>query len=312
MKPWPLEFMAFLAFVFPYSAAGENSVATLEIKVMKRAYGEHAEKPFSGVGVFDLLRGRTRLEGARCPDRSGVTGGVICSIPCQADRHSPVTIRVQPPSDQDSLAGWVTPAPKDIELRGCKLTPRAVTMRYDDAKYALNQLIVIAVAELSPDKRAPSRGDAWIVVLKDDPEIVSKVTAEATSSMKFRVNLLNIYRLASEGTKAYTLPVSQQSSSAILEGQALAKWQLLAKGALLSSQLERTVPALQRNSIKLRPTDDLATYEAYLSEADTLLATIKDKNVEQQKLSDDIKTLRALPATGKEAVDAFAIIQQWQ
>jgi hypothetical protein len=46
--------------------------------------------------------------------------------------------------------------------------------------------------------------------------------------------------------------------------------------------------------------------------ADRLLSEIANKNPEQLRLADDIKTLKSLPSTGKEAAGAVSVIESWK
>lgn len=291
-------------------AASQTTIAKLEIKVIKKAYGDEVPKPFVGVGVFDILRGRVKLEGAQCPDKSGASGGMNCSIPCQANQDTPITIRIKPPSDQDHLAGWVTPAAQDIELRGCKLTPQLVTMKYDDAKYALNELIVNKyAANGTPITNMP---DHWVGLFKTNPVLATRVAVGATASAKGRGDLVDIYRFAGEGAKAFDSGSNKLTSVEVEESRALAKWQILSTSALLKAKLTKTIPESQLGVMKFDATVDLSSYLANLSKADTLLSEIKDKTPEQLKLADDIKTLRAMPVTGKNAQTALPILEQWK
>lgn len=310
MNVYPAALSVVMSILFCGPAQGQTSSTKLEIKVTKRTYGDETPKPFIGVGVFDLLRGRSKFEGASCPDKSGAGGGINCSIPCQKDQDTPITIRVRPPSDQDHLAGWVTPAPQDVELRGCTLVPQLLTMKYDDAKYALNNLLINKYA--SAGVPSGNTSDQWIDLFKSNPTLATKVAAGATASSSGRSDLLDIYRYASEGSKAYKLPTTKLSAEDAEASLALMKWQILSKSALLGAQVEKSVPASQRGRIKIEATGDVASYLVSLKIADTLLSDIKAKSPEQLKLADDIKTLRSMPVTGKDAEAAFPIIQQWK
>ncbi|MCF8149666.1 MAG: hypothetical protein K9K30_02200 [Burkholderiaceae bacterium] len=295
--------------IFCGTAQGQVSNAKLEIRVMKRPYGENTSRPFVGVGVFDLLRGGSKVEGASCPDKSGISGGVNCFIPCQADQNTPITIQVKPPSDQDHLAGWVTPAAQIVELRGCKLVPQLVTMKYDDAKYAINDILTKYAVANHPNSNT---SDQWIEAFKSDSTQAAKVAEEATTSASGRNDLLSIFRFASEGSKAYKLPRNKLSADEAEESLTLTKWQILSKSALLGAQVEKIVPENQRRMIKFEVTGDVTSYLTSLQKADSLLSAIKEKTPEQRKLADDIKTLRSMPVTGMDAQAALPIIQQWK
>lgn len=310
MKLFVFAFSIAVSVLLVAGARSQTSSAKLEIHVVKRTYGDGNPKPFVGVGVFDLQRGKSKFEGASCPDKSGAGGAINCSIPCQADQETPITIRVKPPSDQDHLAGWVTPAAQDVELRGCKLVPQLITMKYDDAKYALNDFLLSKYAFASPNTGKGQ--EPWIDIFKSNPKLAAEVAASAKASANGRSDLFNIYRLASESSKAYMMPTSKLSASETEESRALTKWQILSKSALLTAQWEKTVPQNERGNIKIVASDDIASYVANLKNADGVLSNIKNKTPDQLKLADDIKTLRSMPVTGKDALDALPIIQEWK
>lgn len=311
MKCYVLGTIIITFALFSVTAYGEPATAKLEIKVFKRTLGDKNPKPFPGVGVFALLRGHSKLDGASCPDISGATGSVNCTIPCSETQNTPVIIRVKPPSDQDHLAGWVTPPAQDIELLGCKLAPQVVSMKYDDAKYALNELIIANkyAAASSPDGKNP---DQWIAVFKTNPALPARTATVATATAKGRGDLVRVYQIASEGAKEYDPQASKLTGDEIEQSQAFMKWLILSKSALLGSKLERIVPASSRGTFKFQPTNDKATYLSNLKQADDLLSGIKDKTPDQLKFADDIKTLQSMPASGNDAQSALPIIQQWK
>ncbi|UUZ70083.1 hypothetical protein LP416_13330 [Polaromonas sp. P2-4] len=169
-----LSFTVPAIFAVSVAVGQTDPVAKLEIRVVKRIYTDANQKPFPGVGLFDLIRGRAKLEGASCPDKSNASGTVYCSIKCRGDEKDPVTIRVQPPTNQDHLAGWVTPPGTDVELRGCALSPSVITARYEDARYALNNALLenkFAVAPLG----SGSVPTAWKDLLKNPSPVYGSV-----------------------------------------------------------------------------------------------------------------------------------------
>jgi hypothetical protein len=293
-----------------WTQAHGQSTALLEIKVIKRAYGEDTTKPFSGIGVFDLLRGRSKLEGASCPDRSGASGAINCSLPCDKKHTQSITIRIQPPSNQDHLTGWITPSAQDVELQGCKLSPKFVIMKYDDARYALNEVLVNKyVVSSNPPAKTSS---IWIRAFTVDPAVAEKVAIEAKTTAEGRSDLLDIYRFANEGSKSYKTLTGKLSTQEAEESAVLKRWQILSTSALLGAKFEKVIPADQRGSVKFLTTSDATSYLAGLKQADLVLGEIKHKTSEQLKLSDDIKTLRAIGVTSRDSQDTLSIIEQWR
>ena len=104
-----LAIIALISLLAPDVSGQTDPVAKLEIRVVKRTHADRNPIPFPGVGLFGLIRGQAKFEGGSCPDKSNANGTVLCSIKCRAQEKEPITIRVQPPTNQDHLAGWTTP-----------------------------------------------------------------------------------------------------------------------------------------------------------------------------------------------------------
>jgi hypothetical protein len=306
------------AIFFCVHANAQQATVKLTINVVKQAYGDKAVKPFPGVGVFDLLRGKGKLDGAACPDRSGQRGELSCTIPCNRDADDAMVVRVRPPSDQDALAGWVTPAPQDIRVSRCGISPASVTMRYEDARYALNEFLSKQYFASSSGSAGSGGGgkpiattETWIDIFKQDPNLASKI-AGTTATPSGKADIADLYRIATEAAKTPDLQSSKLTKEERDQASALAMWQVLSKSALLRSQINTALPPNQRAHFSFQPTTDVATYRASLMTADRLLSEIANKNPEQLRLADDIKTLKSLPSTGKEAAGAVSIIENWK
>lgn len=298
-----------VAFTYPSSAQPITTVV-LKIKVIKQAYGDKQLRPFAGIGIFDVLRGKSKLDGASCPDRSGPSGEISCTIPCGQHVREVMTVRVKPPSDQDSLAGWVTPAAQDVELQGCTLAPQAVTMKYDDARYALNEFLLQQQFASAPTPGAKT--DPWMDIAAASSMINVKLAKGSLSIESNQSALVHAYLLAITGAKSPELQSVKLAGEEREQAMALANWQVLSKSALLGLQIHKVVPLSQRGKIQFSPTADVITYRANLLLADQLLGDISVKTAGQLRLLDDIKTLKALPATGKGADAAVGIIETWK
>ena len=297
-------------------AAESDPIARLEIRVVKRVYLDPTMKPFAGVGLFDLVRGKTRMDGAACPEKSNGAGSVSCQVKCKADEKDLITIRVLPPTNQDHLAGWVTPPPIDVELRGCVLTPATITARYEDARYALNNTILqINLASLGPGDvsvRGVRGGDTvWKDILSKPQPVFWRVSVAAKTTQG-RKALFEILRYSNEGAKAYNVSPSKLTPSELAEKRALSEWETLTKNALLLSQFGRAIPPSQRSRTQLLLTSDRLGYLSNLKELDQALDDLKSKTPGQQKLSDDVKALRSLPSSGNEAKRSLQILEQWK
>lgn len=292
------------------------SKVILEITVEKRAYGQQATQPFHGVGTFDLLLGATPLEGASCPSRSNSAGKVTCVVPCKDNDILPMLIRVRPPSDQDSLGGWVTPTAQDVEVVNCVARPANLTMLYEDARYALdnflsNRYFAKVNHHIEGDSTAITK--SWVTAISDDTE-TSAITAEILAHGKTsagREEIFQLHKLATEASKAPELQNFNLSPQDKELTKALARWQILSKSALLQSQISQTLPSTKQSELKLTPTTDLSTYRQYLALADAALEEA-ERSSEQQKLADDVSTLRSLPAIGPGAAAANQIIEAWK
>lgn len=301
-------------------AADGDAETSLQIKVVKRAYSHSEPRPFQGVGMFDVVRGTAKMDGANCPDKSNAAGVVRCRLKCDAKSKEVVTLRVQPPTNQDHLAGWVTPTAISVELKGCKLTPSEVIARYEDARFALeNTLIGNNFAALSTGVGLGGGGGgqsgaapAWTAILRNATRNAAfgDVSA-AQKSSNGRKALFDVARFATEGSVAYTGDIGRLTAAEAEEKKALAQWEALSKNGLLLSQFERTVPGTTQGA-RLALSSDPAKYLENLRQADETLAAIKDKTPEQRKLADDIKALRALPAMGFDARPSLQIMQEWK
>ena len=292
----------------------QKASATLRITVAKQVFGEQAARPFQGVGTFDIVRGGIKLDGAVCPDKSGPTGHVTCTIPCKRDAADSMVVRVKPPSDQDVLAGWVTPASQDIQITKCNVKPIAVTMLYEDARMALNDLLskqyFAAGSGVTGGGGGSKPGKSWIDEITRNPAVTARI-ASTSGTPSGKAELIVLYRFATEASSAPSLQTSDLSQEEQNLVATLAKWQLLSKSALLESQIARAVPVGERGQLRLTATTDLETYRANLTLADQILNKAP-KSSSQLRLVDDIKTLKAIPSTGKDAAAATKIIDKWQ
>lgn len=298
-------------------AGAQQTTATLRITVEKRVYGENVSRPFQGVGTFDLVRGASKLDGAKCPDKSGPTGQLTCTIPCKHNDAIPMLVRVKPPSNQDSLAGWVTPSALDIEVNKCAVKPTTVTMLYEDARFALNQFLgkqYFAASGTGGPGKGPSGstpiGKSWIAKINEDPTVAAKLTATSDTAVG-RAELIELHKIATEAASAPSLQSSDLSPEEKELASALARWQVLSKSALLKAQISKAVPQREWSLVLLTPTTDLAKYQANLTHADDILSRVT-KSSAQLRLADDVKTLKATPSIGKEAVAAERIISGWK
>lgn len=301
-----------LAIVGIADASSQTKTVTFQIAVEKHVLGEGAPRPFHGVGTFDLLRGSSPLDGARCPDKSNAEGRVTCVVPCKDDDSIPMVVRVRPPSDQDALAGWVAPSVKDVEVAKCVIRPTKLTMVYEDARFALNELL--SKKYFAASGGGVSTGSAslkvWVTAITKDSSVAAKVAATAKTSTG-RLELLQLHQLATSAASAPNLQKSNLSMEERELTDALAKWQVLSKSALLESQMTLTLSPAQQSKYKIQPTTDLATYRLNLIQADEALAHAP-RSSSQLRLADDVKTLKALPATGRGAAPADKIINSWR
>ncbi|MBI5722079.1 MAG: hypothetical protein HZC37_30775 [Burkholderiales bacterium] len=294
------------------SAAAQQKTATLRISVEKLAYGEAAPKPFQGVGVFDLFRGASRLDGAKCPDRSGPSGQVVCTIPCNANDATAMVVRVKPPSDQDGLAGWVTPSVRDVEVVRCVVKPATVAMTYEDAKMALNKMLskqYFAAGGVGSGSGSGSAEEIWIQQISGNTPLAAVLGKQATTASGRKL-IFELHELATEAASAPSLQSANLSAEEKALAESLARWQVLAKSALLQARLRQALSAEQQGQILLRPTADLAQYRAILEAADVLL-TQGNRSASQMRLADDVKALRSTPTVGKDAAAAANVIRAW-
>ncbi len=302
-----------LAIAFIADASAQTKAVTFQIAVEKHVPGEGTPRPFHGVGTFDLLRGTSPIDGARCPDKSNAAGQVTCVVPCKHDDAIPMVVRVRPPSDQDALAGWVAPSAKDIEVTKCVIKPTKLTMVYEDARFALNELLSKQYFAASGEAGGVGSGAAqkiWVTLITKDSSVAAKVAATAKTSAG-RLELLQLHQLATKAASAPNLQTSNLSMEERELTDALARWQVLSKSALLESQVSQALSPAQQGTLRIVPTTDLATYRLNLIRADEAL-TNAPRSSSQQRLADDVKTLKALPATGGGAAPADKIINSWR
>jgi len=185
-------------------------------------------------------------------------------------------------------------------------------MKYEDARFALQKLvseILIAADGNTAGRRVVSRA-AWSTVFDSDPALATESATSAAASSKGRAQLTAVYRIASEGTKAQAFQSPIQPSAVRLEADALGKWQVLVKSALLEAQAAKAPLALQ--GVSLSATSDVGAYKKMLRAAQRALEASFEKTPEQLQLAVDIKALGALPATGKGAAPAIEIIENWE
>jgi hypothetical protein len=293
------------------ATAGAQAVehTKLMIRVVKQAWKQTAHQPFAGIGVFDLLRGNDKFGGASCPDRSSTAGEVICLIPCRKQDDEAITLRVRPPSDQDGLTGWVTPPEQQVKMQRCKLVPGELMMRYDDARYALNELANQYVASLPGANPAGKDGNAWLRLANGSPDMAAKFAMDSAATPQGRAILGAVAEL---GASAANRPLGALLAIQNPEVEALKQWQVLSKSALLQAQVLQVMPEKHRESLDLRPTSDVGRYRANLLAADRAFGSISAKTPEQQRLVDDIKALRSASATGRDSEQASDILRGWK
>ena len=245
MKSHLVVALSALATAVVADAVAQQTTATLRITVEKRIYGEKTSRPLHGVGTFDLIRGSAALDGAKCPDKSGPTGQVTCVIPCKRTDSIPMVLRVRPPSDQDVLAGWVAPVAKDIEVDKCVVKPTTLTMVYEDARFALNEFLskqyFAAGSGGGGGGGGTIAGKFWIGEVTNESAVVAKFSA-ASGTPIGRAELLEVHRLATEAASAPFLQSADLPPEDKRLADALARWQVLTKSALLSSQVSLALP----------------------------------------------------------------------
>lgn len=254
------------------------------------------------------------MDGASCPDKSNQRGEVRCKIPCKKTSKDVMVIRVRPPSDQDFLAGWVTPAHQDVQVSGCNLVPAVITMRYEDARVALNKLVrsqYFAAATLPGGGGGGSAASWSWLLIANNPTLAAKLGTTANTA-DGRAAVADLYRIASEASKTPDFNSGKLSPEERKEYDALIQWQVLSKNMLLAAKLRSTLPPEHWNNYEFELTSDLSVYRENLDTAERLLKSLPSKTPEQLKLFDDVKTLKALPTTGKEAAPAAAIIDTWK
>lgn len=302
-----------LLIVIGVQAGAQTTKVTLQISVEKRVYLQRDTQPFHGVGTFDLLQGNGLLAGASCPSKSDAAGRIACVIPCKASDQVPMLVRVRPPSDQDSLSGWVAPTAQDVEVKRCVAKPAAVTMLYEDARIALNEFLskqYFAKGAGTGGVSGTSSQKFWVTEITEGSAVAAKVSATAKTDAG-RQDLLQLHKLATEAARAPALQTSNMSAQDRELAEALAKWQILSKSSLLESQISKALPASEQGKIKFTPTTELSKFRINLTEAD---AVLKDapRSVAQQRLADDVSTLKSLPASGGGAAAANKIIGGWR
>lgn len=294
------------------SASAQQKVATLHISVEKLSYGDAIPKPFQGVGTFDLFRGSAKLDGANCPDKSGPSGRVVCTIPCKPNDTIAMVVRVKPPSDQDVLAGWVTPTGLDVEVARCAVKPASVSMRYEDARFALNKRLsqqYFAAGASGTGEGSDINGKVWISQISDSTPLVAVVGKQAATASG-RAQLIELHDLATEAARTPSLQSPAISAEDKALAESLAKWQVLTKSALLQAQIRQALPATQQANLSITPTANLAQYRANLDAVDLLLAR-GPKSATQIKFADDIKALRSVQSVGKDATEAANVMRTW-
>lgn len=298
-----LHSIAFFIALCLFAIHGYAQTATIEISVKRLEYNKKNTSPFPGVGIFSISRGDSKLDGAKCPDKSSSTGIITCSIPCNPGDSSVMQIKVIPPSDQDYLAGWITPGFIEAEIVKCKAKPKTLTMVYEDARYALRKFIRATFYASASNN---SGNDGLPEAISIDSAVIAKVTA-LSSSQSGRLALIETYKLATETASMPSLQSYKLTSDQQRLSEALAKWQILSKSALIQSKVKRTAMNL---GSKAKPTTDLTTYLSNLHALDIALQN-SAQSQEQILLSDDIKALSESASTGKAAAHVTDILKAW-
>lgn len=314
MTIYPLAGISVLAISFASEIGAQTNKVAFQISVEKRVYGERVTQPFHGVGTFDLLQGAAPLQGATCPNRSNAAGQLTCTVPCKASDALPQLVRVRPPSDQDSLGGWVAPTMQEIEVKQCVAKPAKVTMLYEDARYALNEFLSKQYFAKGIGQGGAGGGGAarklWVTEIAEGSPVATNVSATANTA-DGREELFQLHKLATEAARAPELQNSNLSSEDRKLSEALARWQILSKSSLLKSQISQALPGQAQGGLKLTPTTDLVKYRLNLTEADVVLKGASRSSA-QQRLADDVSTLKSLPATGPGAAAANKVIEAWR
>jgi len=314
MKNYPLAGIAVLVISFASEIGAQTNKVVFQISVEKRAYGEIAPQPFRGVGTFDLLQGAGPLQGASCPNKSNAAGQLTCTVPCKFSDTLPVLIQVKPPSDQDSLGGWVAPTMQEIEVKKCVAKPATVTMLYEDARYALNEFLYKQYFAKGTSPGATGGGgaasDIWVTEISEGSRIATNISATAGTA-DGREELVKLHILATAAARAPELQNSNLSSDRRIYAEGLARLQILSKSSLLQAQLAQALQRSEQSRRELTPTTNLVKFRLNLYEADGVLKRAS-KSSAQQRLSDDVSTLKSLPATGPGAAAANKVIEAWR
>lgn len=114
----------------------------LHIIVQQITHVRPEPQPFSAVGTFQVYRGEQTFAGASCPDLSNDQGRLTCTITCDKSDSLAKPLRVVPPSRSDRVRGYIAPPSASVELKGCALSPQAVSsFVYKDANLTLQRAI---------------------------------------------------------------------------------------------------------------------------------------------------------------------------
>ena len=291
-------------------ASAQTKKAEFKITVEKRVYGKQAAQPFHGVGTFDLHQGAVPLQGASCPNKSNAAGQITCVVPCKENDSLPLLIRVRPPSDQDFLGGWVAPTPQEVEVRKCVASPAVLTMLYEDARYALNDFLSKQYLAKSSSHGNVGAHKLWGTEITEGSQIAAKISATAMTK-DGRDELLQLHKLATEAARAPELQSLSRSVEERELAESIARLQILSKSALLKSQIAQSLPITEQSGLRLNPTTDLSKFRLNLDEVDTALKAARRSSA-QQKLADDVSTLKSLPLTGPGAEAATKVIEAWR
>lgn len=318
MTPYPFAAIFVLVISLASEVSAQSNKVAFQITVEKRVYGERAPQPFHGVGTFDLVQGTAPLVGASCPNKSNAAGQLTCLIPCKASDTLPLLIRVRPPSDQDTLGGWVAPTAQEVEVKKCIAKPAKLTMLYEDARYALNDFLSKQYFAKGSSQGGGTGGGGsgnvagklWLTEIAEGSAVAVNVSASAKTP-DGREDLLQLHKLATEAARAPELRSANLTPEDRKVSEALARWQILSKSALLESQVSQALPAADQSRLKITPTTDLSKFRFNLIEVDAALKAAPRSSA-QQRLSDDVSTLKSLPATGAGAAAANKVIETWR
>lgn len=187
-------------------------------------------------------------------------------------------------------------------------------MLYEDARYALNEFLSKQYFAKGTSQGGGAGGSAagklWVTQIAEGSAVAVNVSASAKTS-DGREDLLQLHKLATEAARVPELRSANLSPEDRQLSEAIARWQILSKSALLEAQVSQALPPSAQTKLKITPTTDLSKFRFNLTEVDAALR-VAPRSSAQQRLSDDVSTLKSLPATGAGAAAANKVIETWR